>query len=115
MEKEKISEKGQNVNNPKGGEKGLNELRKNVKRHISNIKDLLVMNTDINTYAAIIDLTDKLEYLLYPNSDCKFEKSLLWAIDLAEDIRRVAGIKNHAEIYTESLKMSEEIRKFYFR
>ena len=93
----------------------LNKLRENVKSHISKIKDSLITNTDINTYAAIMDLTDKLEYLLYSNSDCKFQKSLLWAIDLAEDIRRISGIKNYTEIYTESVKMSEEIRNFYLR
>jgi len=112
------------ADNPIGGEnpdmtdlyvKGLNELRKTVKIHVDKIKDSLITNTDINTYAAIMDLIDKLEYLLYCNSDCKFEKSLLWAIDLAEDIRRISGIKNYTEIYTESLKMSEEIRKFYLR
>ena len=123
MENTKMSEKTQFGNNPGAGEKapidlyakGLSQLRENVKRHISNIKDLLITNTDINTYATVMDLIEKIEYLLYCNSYCKFEKSLLWAYDFAEDIRRVSGIKNYTKIYTESFEMAEEIRKFYFK
>jgi len=119
MEKEKISEKTEIGNNPKGGEMTLNELRKTVKRRISEITDLMVkdIDKDINVYDTILDLTSKIENLLYCEHGeyCQFPNALLWALDLADDIQRIAGYSKMIDVYVEASKIAYAIRKFYYR
>jgi len=97
--------------------KGLNELRAKVKGRISEINDLMVSDTnlDINVRDTIKDLAEKIQYLLYCDGEyCKFEKSLLWALDFADDIMRVSAYSGNIDIYAKGSQIAYDIRKFYY-
>jgi len=98
--------------------KGLSELRAKVKGRISEINDLMVSDTnmDINVHDTIRDLSEKIEYLLYCDGKyCKFEKSLIWALDFADDIMRVSAYSGNIDIYAKASQIAYDIRTFYYK
>jgi len=110
------------VSNPSGAgvnaSQSLIELRKKVENYLLDINDILVkdVDVDINVYDTVRDLSDKVKNMLYCEKGeyCKIPDALLWALDLAEDIQRIAGYAKIIDVYIKASQIANEIRSFYF-
>jgi len=93
----------------------IRELRAAVEKELTDLRGALVenvINIDINLYDTLMDLSHKVENMLYCHDGeyCHSDRALLDAYDLASDIERVAEIAHMPEY----ARIGEKVARMIF-